>query len=238
MGPGGARPDIKWTLYDLNKDFSQADDLSAKMPDKTQEMVALFKQEARKNDVFPLEHRFGQARADMTRFGGGRKEIEFWGKDVSVPALGGTTYLAARPFTVEAELALDSAAASGVVMAIGSRFGGWSLYLDEGRPSFVWAKSVDPLDIHAATATRALPAGRSKLKMRFATERPGGPASVTLSSGGSELATVDIPLSIMMFGGNGELLDVGRDLGVPVTDYKTSLGAIQGDIPHVRVTFD
>ena len=238
IGPGGARPDIAWSLYDLTSDFSQSTDLSAKMPGKTQEMIALFKKEASENNVFPIDHRFGAARADMSRYGGGRKLIEFWGKDVSVPALGGTTYLAARPFTVEADLVLDSTAASGAVLAIGSRFGGWSLYLDEGRPSFVWAKSVDPQDIQQVTAAKTLPAGKTTLRMRFETTKPGGPATVTLSSGGTELAKVGVPLSVMMFAGGGETLDVGRDLGVPVTAYKTPHGAIQGDIPHVRITFD
>ncbi len=238
IGPGGTRPDVKWTLYELNKDFSQANDLSAKMPEKTQEMIGLFKQEARKNNVFPIEHRFGQARADMMRYGGGRKHADYWGKDVSVPALGGTSYMAARPFTVEAELELDSASASGAVVAIGSRFGGWSLYLDEGRPAFVWAKSVDPQDISSGMAANALPEGKSKLRLRFDTKMPGGPATVTLSSGGSELAKIEVPNNVMMFAGGGELLDIGRDTGVPVTDYKTPHGAIEGDIPYVRVDFD
>lgn len=238
IGPGGAKPDVKWTLYDLDKDFSQANDLSAKLPEKTQEMIALFKEEGRKNNVFPIDHRFGQARVSMMNYGAGRKYAEYWGKDVSVPAIGGTSYLAARPFTVEADLELDSASASGVVMAIGSRFGGWSLYLDEGRPSFVWAKSVDPQDIQRGMSASPLPAGKSKLTMRFATQKPGGPATVTLSSGGSDLANVEVPHNVMMFAGGGETLDVGRDTGVPVTDYKTPYGAIEGDIPYVRVDFD
>ena len=72
----------------------------------------------------------------------------------------------------------------------------------------------------------------------WTSSKPGGPATVTLSSGGTELAKVGVPLSVMMFAGGGETLDVGRDLGVPVTAYKTPHGAIQGDIPHVRITFD
>lgn len=238
IGPGGARPEVKWTLYDLTRDFSQGDDLSATMPEKTQEMIALFKEEARKNNVFPIDHRFGEARAGMAGYGGARKRFDLWGKDVSVPALGGIGYLAARPFTVEADLRLEDAGASGAVLAVGSRFGGWSLYLDEGRPSFVWAKSVDPQDIQKVTATQALPAGKSTLTMRFDTAMPGGPATITLSSGGSEMAKVGVPMNVMMFAGNGETLDVGRDLGVPVTAYNTPNGTIEGDIPHVRIVFD
>ena len=38
--------------------------------------------------------------------------------------------------------------------------------------------------------------------------------------------------------GLGETLDIGRDIGVAVTDYRTPRGAFEGDIPHVSVTFD
>jgi arylsulfatase len=165
-------------------------------------------------------------------------EIEYWGKDVSVPAQGGGPYLGARSYTIEADLVLDSDSASGVVLAAGSRFGGLSLYLDEGKPMFVWAEAVDPEEIWTARSERALPAGKTSLTMRFAAPRPGGPAKITLSSGGEEYASVDIPQSIIMFAGNGETLDIGRDMGVPVADYHVKDGAIEGDVPHVKITFD
>ncbi len=52
-------PDVdayKWELYDLTKDYSQANDLAAKMPDKLKEMQALFAQEAKKYNVYPLDN--------------------------------------------------------------------------------------------------------------------------------------------------------------------------------------
>jgi len=237
IGPGGARPQMQWTLYDLSKDFSQSKDLSGKMPEKTQEMIAEFKKQAWANNVFPLDHRFGAARRDVTGFGPQRKHYDFWGKDVSIPGINGPI-LMAQPFTVEADLSLDSASASGAVLALGSRFGGWSLYLDEGKPAFVWAMSTDPQEITSVVSDKALPAGKSTLRLRFATGRPGGPADVTLSAGDVEYAKVKVPMNFLMPAGNGEMLDIGRDLGVPVTGYKTPHGAIEGDISHVRIDFD
>ena len=46
--------EYKWELYNLNEDFSQANDLAAKMPEKLKEMQALFTREAKKFNVFPL----------------------------------------------------------------------------------------------------------------------------------------------------------------------------------------
>jgi len=239
LGPGGARPEVQWTLYDLSKDFSQSTDLSKKMPEKTQEMIALFKKEAEANNVFPIDHRFGAARIGMSGLGSGRKHFEFWGKDISIPAVGGAgPYLAARPFTVDADLVLDKPDASGAVLAWGSRFGGWSLYLDQGRPAFVWARSTDPEEMAQVTAARALPQGKTSLRLRFETTRPGAPAEVVLSSGGEELARVKTPGNVLMPAGAGESLDIGQDIGVTVTDYRTPHGRIEGDVPHVSIDFD
>ncbi|MCY2982023.1 MAG: arylsulfatase, partial [Planctomycetota bacterium] len=45
-----------WELYDVNKDFSQADDLAAKMPDKLKDMQLLFYAEAAKYNVLPIDN--------------------------------------------------------------------------------------------------------------------------------------------------------------------------------------
>ncbi|MCX7865372.1 MAG: arylsulfatase, partial [Novosphingobium sp.] len=237
IGPQGPRPQLRWTLYDLRKDFSQSTDLSAKLPERTRDMIALFRKEASANNVFPLDHRFGAARQDPAALAMGRKRHDFWGKNISLPLASGPV-LMARSFTLEADLDLSSNSASGVVVALGSRFGGWSLYLDQGRPAFHWARSTDPMEIRQGIASVALPAGKVTLRMRFETGKLGDPAQVVLSSAGSELASLDLPVNFVMPAGNGELLDIGRDLGVPVTDYRTPHGAIEGDISHVRISFD
>jgi arylsulfatase len=237
LPPGGERPDIKWTLYDLTRDFSQSTDLAAKEPARLKEMLALWQEEARRNNVFPLDHRFAMARGASALRGSGRKHFDFWGKDVSIPTNAEPLPIA-RSYTLTADLKLDSAAASGAVVAYGSHFGGWSLYLDQGRPAFVGARSTDPKEISRVVAPSALPPGATKLTMRFAVDKPGGPGTVTLSAGGAELARVALPSSMLMAAGNGESLDIGRDLGVTVTDYRTPNGRIEGDIPHVSIDFD
>lgn len=237
LPPGGARPKVAWGLYDLSKDFSQSTDISAREPARLEEMQALWQQVATRNNVFPLNHLFAPARAQAHRLGTGRKHFEFWGKDVSLPG-NNEPIMIARSFAVEADLLLDKPDASGAVVAVGSHFGGWSLYLDEGRPAFVFARSTDPNEIARVRADKALPQGASKLRMRFATQRPGGPAEVVLSSGDAELARVQLPVNYLIPAGGGETLDIGRDLGVTVTEYRTPHGMIEGDVPHVVVDFD
>lgn len=239
--PSSRDPKVEWTLYDLRRDWSQSTDVAARNPAQLQAMLAVWKREAERNTVFPLDHRMGAGRIDARAMAAmmaqGRKHFDFWGKDVSVPAMG-QPVLFARSFTLNADLVLDKPDASGAVVALASRFGGWSLYLDKGRPAFTWARSTDPDEIRSVRAERALPQGAAKLTMRFAVPRPGGPAEVVLSSAGAELARLALPGSILTPSGGGEMLDIGRDLGVTVTDYLTPRGRIEGDVTHVGVDFD
>ena len=48
----------------------------------------------------------------------------------------------------------------------------------------------------------------------------------------------DMPTRIVTPAGNGETMDIGRDLGVPVTAYATPFGEIEGDIPRLAIDFD
>ncbi len=234
---GGARPQIEWSLYDLTKDFSQGVDVSARNPEKLAELQAVWQREAERNNVFPLNHIFGPGRGGFGARAGARKHFDFWGKDVSLPATN-DPILIGRSFTLSADLVPGKAEPSGVVVAMGSQFGGWSLWLDHGRPVFTWARSTDPKEITTIRAERALPAGASKLTLRFASQGMGKGADVSLSAGGIELARGAVPLNYLSPAGGGETLDIGRDLGVTVTDYPTPRGAIEGDIPHVTVDLD
>ena len=46
----------KWELYNIAEDYSESNDLAAKMPDKLREMQELFLVEATKYNVFPLDN--------------------------------------------------------------------------------------------------------------------------------------------------------------------------------------
>ena len=57
----------KWELYNTDEDFSQANDLAAKRPEKLKELQALWFEEAKKNSVLPLDDRRYERVADPTR---------------------------------------------------------------------------------------------------------------------------------------------------------------------------
>ena len=64
----GKMPDVvngyKWELYNIAEDYSEYNDLAAKMPDKLRNMQELFLVEAAKYKVLPLDNERSPARAD------------------------------------------------------------------------------------------------------------------------------------------------------------------------------
>lgn len=236
MTEGKEARKVVWTLYNLDKDFSQSTDLSTKEPEMLKEMLALWQQEATSNNVFPIDYRRAMERMDRVAAGAPRKHYEYWGKDVSMPSVGAAPYLAGRNYTIAVDLVLDKPDASGAVLAWGSKFGGLSLYLDHGHAAFAWAKSTDPAEMATVRSAATLPKGKVNLTMRFETTPTA--ATVILSSNGTELARGPLPTKGLQAAGNGESLDIGRDLGVAVTTYATPLGEIEGDVPHVSIDFD
>jgi hypothetical protein len=49
---------------------------------------------------------------------------------------------------------------------------------------------------------------------------------------------VRVPKTFLTPAGLGETLDIGRDIGVPVTDYVTHRGELEGEVPKLTVKFD
>ena len=111
-----------WELYDLTKDFTQADDLAAKNPAKLKELQDAFDVEARKYNVFPLDDRMAgrfdqtnrpNALAGLTtfRYGPG---VGFIQESAAI-----NTHNVA--FSITAELDAGGSAADGVIVAFGGR---------------------------------------------------------------------------------------------------------------------
>lgn len=233
--PAGFDPAAqKWALYDLRTDFSQADDIAAAHPDRLKEMVAAWRRIALKNHVFPLNHKFqegrGEARVSM------RKNFDYWGGDISMPMVRGPFFIG-RSYTLDASLVLAKPHSSGAIFAYGSRFGGWSFYLDDGRPSIVYALSTRPEDITKISANGPLPQGPANLRMTFDTKGIANDANIQILNNGKVIASGHIPKTFIAAAASSDMLDVGRDTGVPVTDYRTPHGQFEGKVSHVSLTF-
>src|SRR5438477_6695193 len=100
-------PDVnnyKWELYNLDQDYSQANDLAAKMPDKLKEMQALFAQEAKKYGVYPLDNsQFQRAIAPRPSAVAGQSVFTYSGVMPGIP-LGNAPNILNRSYTITAEI--------------------------------------------------------------------------------------------------------------------------------------
>lgn len=215
--PGTSPADYKWELYDLRADPAQAQDLAASQPAKLAELQRLFEAEAGRNGVYPLDDRltvgrFGVAAAQHPP----RGRYTYWGAGVSVPVARAAPLLG-RSFTIDADLEIPDSHVSGTVLALGSKFGGWSFHLVDGRPAAVMAASQLPNDQSVVAAGEPLPPGRVLLEYEFRHDggrNAGG--TLLIRADGREIASGRIARTISMLPELTDTLDVGFDAATPV----------------------
>lgn len=231
-----------WELYDVRSDFSLARDLAAENPQKLAEMQELFLEEARKNNVLPIDDRSFERSTDPV--GVGRPDL-FAGRDSITLAGGMTGMLEAafpnvknRSITLEADIVVPEGGVNGTVIAQGGRFGGWSLYVKDGVPgyryNFLGLQSFD------VSATETLAAGKASIRLEFAYDGggPGKGGTATLFVNGEKAAEGRIEHTQAAVFSADETADVGVDLGTAVV-AEIGAGAashFNGSIPRVMLS--
>ena len=213
--------DFKWELYNINEDFSQANNLAAKYPDKLKELQVAFDVEAKKYNVYPLDSSFA-SRADpsirpsLTR---GRTEFTYYPGMIRIPE-GSAPDFKNKSWTVAAEVTIPDSGASGVLATIGGRFGGWALLLHGSKPEFVYALSNQPQHKFRIASDQALPPGNHVVRFKFAYDGGGigKGATGTLLVDENQVAQGKIPQTIGVRFSLDETFDVGEDTGTPVSE--------------------
>jgi len=242
-GPEANPDDFKWELYNINEDFSQANDLAAKNPDKLKELQAAFEVEAKKNNVYPLDSSFA-ARVDpairpsLTR---GRNEFTYYPGMTRIPE-GSAPNFKNQSWTVAADVKIPAKGGSGVLATIGGRFGGWALLLDDNRPEFVYALSNQPNHKSRIKANSTLSPGNHAIRVSFKYSGGGiGKAATgTLFVDGKQVAEGPIPETIRVRFSLDETFDVGEDTGTPVVeDYASKMPyAFSGTLDKLTVVLE
>ena len=233
----------KWELYNISEDFSQANDLAAKQPEKLKEMQALFLAEAKKYQVLPLDNsvlpRLLTARPSGTA---GRSEFTYIGENVDIP-IGNAPSLLNRNYTITAQITMPSAGTEGMIATFGGRFGGYGLYLLKGKPVFVynllnlkryrWEGGVGAEDWLGSS----LQPGKHAIVFDFKYDGPGlgkGGTGV-LSVDGKVLAQQKMEKSIPFMMAIDESFDVGMDTRTPVDDSYTLPFKFTGTIDKLTI---
>lgn len=210
-----------WDLYDTRTDFSLANNLAESQPDKLMALQKLFMQEAAKYHVLPIDDRLLE-RTNASLVGRptvmeGRDRMEL---HEGMTALGTDIFIDLRNkgYTITAELEMD-ADGNGVIVCQGGRFGGLSLYMKEGKPSFTY----NYLGLASTTiaASQPITAGTHTVVYDFAYEGggsgKGGIGTITVDN--MKVAEGRLKRTQPGIFSVDDLADVGVDLGTPVADY-------------------
>ena len=213
--------DFKWELYNVNEDFSQANNLVDKYPDKLKELQDAFDVEAKKYNVYPLDSSMA-SRADpairpsLTR---GRNEFTYFPGMIRIPE-GSAPDFKNKSWTAAAEVTVPEGGANGVLGTIGGRYGGWALLMRDGKPQFAYALSNQPDHKSVITSDQPLAAGNHILRVKFEYEGGGigKGATATLLVDEKEVGQVKIPKTIGVRFSLDETFDVGEDTGTPVLE--------------------
>lgn len=205
-----------WELYDMSNDFSQANDLAAKNPQKLAELKKIFLQQAKENEVFPVGGALLTRIDPRTRISSPYRSWRFDSHstrmpEFAAPGLGRES----NHVTIDAELGNE---ASGVLYALGGAGGGLTVYMDKGQ--LVYEYNMMIIERYIVRAPKKLAAGKHKIEVDTTIARPAGPAEVVLSVDGEEVARETVKRTVPAAFTASETFDVGADLGSPVSlDY-------------------
>ena len=208
----------KWELYNLTEDYSEANDLAAKMPDKLREMQELFLVEATKYNVFPLDNsvlpRIIAPRPSATA---GRNVFTYAGEVSGLPDSDAPSILN-KSYTVTADVEIPQGGAEGMLATLGGRFGGYGFYLLKGKPVFLY--NFLDLERFRWEGQQALAPGKHTLVFDFKYDGPGFGKGGTgvLGVDDKDVATRKVPHTIPFIMAIDETFDVGVDTRTPVDD--------------------
>ena len=223
MGAAYTPDDFKWELYHVAEDFSQVTDLAASNPGKVKELQALFDAEAKKYNVYPLDSSFAERadvsiRPNLTR---GRTSFEYYPGMVRIPEAS-VADVKNKSYRITADVEIPANSANGMIATQGGRFGGWGLYLNEGKPTFVHAYSNQVQHKYRVATNQKLTPGKHTITFDFKYDGGGiGKGGTgTIRVDGSKVAEGRIEHTIPIRFSLDEGLDIGEDIGTPlVEDY-------------------
>jgi arylsulfatase A-like enzyme len=229
----GKLPDVndyKWELYNIAEDFSENDDLAAKMPDKLKEMQALFLTEAAKYNVLPLDNTaFVRLQTPRPSAIAGKTVFTYTGENSGIP-LGNAPDILDKDYTITAEITVPKGGAEGMIVTLGGRFGGYGLYLLKGKPVFVYNlldlerfRWEGGLGAARDLLGKALEPGKHTLVFDFKYDGPGAGKGGTgvFTVDGKELARKTLKHTIPLTMTIDETFDIGVDTRTGVDDsYK------------------
>lgn len=228
-----------WELYHVDEDFSSAQNVAAKNPEKLKELQTLFLQQAVKYNVLPLDDR-SLERLNATLVGrpdlmAGRTSLTVF---EGMAGMSENVFINTknRSHTITAAVQIPDGGAKGVILAQAGRFGGWSLYLQDGKPTYTY--NYLGLNEYSVAATKPIAAGEANIRYEFVYDGggPGKGGMGTLFVNDEKVASGRIERTQGFIFSADEGADVGFDGETNVTaNYAEGDNKFTGKIQKVTV---
>ena len=231
-----------WELFDLRNDFSLSKNLAKQNPEKLNEMIEIFMEQAVENHVLPLDTRLLERMDAKTA---GRNDL--MGERTSLTVFPGMigmaedTFLNVKNTSSRVTAVIESpkqGETNGVILAQGGSHSGWALYVTDGYPAFTY--NFLQHQVTTVKSSERLPKGRSTVTYTFDYDGggrgKGGTAILAINE--KEVARARIEQTIMNAYTVDETTDVGVDLSTQVAQevFPTAKDSLfRGTIENVTV---
>lgn len=161
----------EWELYHVDEDRSESKNLAAQHPEKLKGLIDAWFEEAEKNFVLPLDDRSAREILTVERPQAEpmRNRYVYYPGSAPVPE-GVAVNVRGRSYKIVADVDLTDKA-SGVIFAHGSRFGGHSLFIKNGKLCYVY--NFLGLRPEQKLVSDRLPTGKHALGVEFVREKSG-----------------------------------------------------------------
>lgn len=207
----------KWELYYLESDFSQCRDLAQSHPEKLRELQEMFWERAAAGNILPLDSRNNRM-TDAMALSGALKPANYRFRSRTVGIYeGAAPDLRNRSFKISARLVANEAD-EGVLLAMGGRIGGYSLFIRKHRCHF-WYNFLG-MEQTCISSERSVPTGATTITVEFTYDGggKGKGGSIAFGFDGNSAGGGRLERTVAnMFA--RESFDIGMDLNSPVGDY-------------------
>jgi arylsulfatase len=229
--------DDVWELYGPD-DWTQARNLAAEQPDKLAELQERFMSEARKYNVLPLDdrrfERFNPDLAGRPQLVRGTSQLLFG----QMGRLSENSIVATKnkSHSLTSEILVPDGGAEGVIISQGGAFGGFVLYLKEGKPAYCY--NLFGLQRFKTYGEEKVPPGEHQVRMEFAYDGGGlgKGGNVSLYLDGEQVGTGRVDATVPMLFSADETTDVGSDTASPVSDdYTPAESLFTGEVRWVQI---
>jgi arylsulfatase A-like enzyme len=223
-----------WELYHVAEDLSETRDLAAQRPELLSRLIDLWWAEAERNQVLPLDNRVLWALVHpKPDYRPTREVFRYFPGAAQVPeSVAVNVRNRSHALIVDVTIP-ESGPADGVLLALGSALGGWSLHILGGRARYV--HNLYGKERHTVESAAPVTPGEHRIEFAF-TKGAGLGGTGVLSCDGRETGRGVIPrFTPSGFNGVGAGLTCGYEWGPATGTGYTAPFPFRGTIRGARV---